>query len=121
MLFAGSAAAVGEVEDDAVVVDGDEGGAFDGLLAGQIGKCHASNLAVRPSDGAGRATGRGPVREASRRKVPLPIEDIIDGQYIEMAMPVKNAAMSGEMPLFPTLDATPANDLPGSTSIGHTA
>ena len=39
-LFAGSAAGVGEIEDDAVVIDGDEGGAFDGLVAGQIGKCH---------------------------------------------------------------------------------
>ena len=31
-------------------------------------------------------------------------------------MPVKNAAMSGEMPLLPTLEATEANDLPGPTS-----
>ena len=31
--------------------------------------------------------------------MPFPSEEIIDGQYIEMAMPVKNAAMSGEMPL----------------------
>ena len=37
---------VGEVDDDAVAVDGDERGAFDGLLAGQIGKCHATNLSA---------------------------------------------------------------------------
>ena len=36
--------AVGEVEFDAVAVDGDEGGALGGLVAGEIGKCH-----VRPT------------------------------------------------------------------------
>ena len=53
--------------------------------------------------------------------VPLPIPDIIDGQYIDMAIPVKKAAMFGEMPLgaAPTLEATEANDLPGSTSMGQ--
>ena len=50
--------------------------------------------------------------------VPFPIPDTIDGQYIDMAMPVKKAAMSGEMPLgaAPTLEATEAKDLPGSLS-----
>ena len=43
-VLAGLAVAVGEVEVDAVVVDGDEGGALGGLFAGEIGKCHASNL-----------------------------------------------------------------------------
>jgi hypothetical protein len=38
------------------------------------------------------------------RNVPLPIEVIIDGQYIEIAMPVKNAAMSGLMPLLETVE-----------------
>src|SRR4029077_11149833 len=38
--------AVGEVERDAITVDGDTGRAFDGLFAGQIGKCHASNLSA---------------------------------------------------------------------------
>ena len=42
--LAGFAVAVGQVEVDAVAVDGDERGAFDGLVAGQIGKCHATNL-----------------------------------------------------------------------------
>ena len=37
----------------AVAVDGDERGAFDGLVAGQVRKCHASNL-VAPL-AAGRA------------------------------------------------------------------
>ena len=46
--LAGFTLAVGEVEGDAVAVDGDEGSAFDGLLAGQIGKCHASNLSADP-------------------------------------------------------------------------
>ena len=36
----------------------------------------------------------------------MPIEDIIGGQYIDIAMPVKNAAMSGEMPLLATLEET---------------
>jgi hypothetical protein len=34
-------------------------------------------------------------------------------------MPVKNAAMSGLMPLFDTVEYTEASDLPGSTSIGQ--
>ena len=44
--LAGLATAIGEVESDAVGVDGDEGSAFDGLVAGQIGKCHATNLSA---------------------------------------------------------------------------
>ena len=32
------------------------------------------------------------------------VDDIIDGQYIEIAMPVKNAAMSGLMPLLVTVE-----------------
>jgi len=35
------AGTVGEVQCDAVVVDADHGGAFGGLVLGQIGKCHA--------------------------------------------------------------------------------
>jgi hypothetical protein len=38
------------------------------------------------------------------KNVPLPIEDIIDGQYIEIAMPVKNAAIWGLMPLLDTVE-----------------
>ena len=56
-VFAGVALAVGEVEGDAVVVDGDEGGAFDGLLAGQIGECHASNLSADPDAGGDEPSG----------------------------------------------------------------
>ena len=57
-LFAGGAVAVGQVEVDAVAVDGDQRGAFDGLVAGQIGKCHTSNLVAalatgRPSTASG--------------------------------------------------------------------
>ena len=51
--------------------------------------------------------------------VPLPIWVIIDGQYIDMAIPVKNAAMSGLMPLLETVEYTEARFLPGSTSIGQ--
>ncbi len=40
------------------------------------------------------------------RKVPLPIEPIICGQYIDIAMPVKNDATPGEMPLSATVVAT---------------
>ena len=47
------------------------------------------------------------------RKVPLPIDPIICGQYIEIAMPVKNDAMPGEMPLSATVVATEANVLAG--------
>ena len=54
------------------------------------------------------------------RKVPLPIDPINCGQYIDIAMPVKNAATSGEMPLSAMVVATEANDLPGSTNMGHT-
>ncbi len=45
-VLAGLACAVRQIEFDAVVVDGDQRGAFDGLVAGEIGKCHASNLVV---------------------------------------------------------------------------
>ena len=38
------------------------------------------------------------------RNVPLPIEDIIDGQYIDIAMPVKNDAIAGLMPLLETVE-----------------
>ena len=38
------------------------------------------------------------------RNVPLPIDPIIDGQYIDIAMPVKNEAMSGLMPLLATVE-----------------
>ncbi len=116
--FAGFTAAVGEVEHDAVVVDGDEGGAFDGLVAGQIGKCHASNLVGWHRQVARRATVTGAVPEASPGRCRCRSRTSSTGSTSEIAMPVKNAAMSGEMPLFPTLDATQANDLPGSTSIG---
>ena len=36
--FAWAAVAVGEIEVDLVVVDGDQGGAFDGLVTGQVRK-----------------------------------------------------------------------------------
>ena len=39
-LLAGGAGAVGQVEVDAVAVDGDERGSFDGLVTSQIGKYH---------------------------------------------------------------------------------
>ena len=59
-LLAGRACAVGQVEVDAVAVDGDEGGAFDGLVAGQIGKCHTSNLvAALASEGQRRLATAG--------------------------------------------------------------
>ena len=38
---------------DAVAVDGDQRGAFDGLVAGQIGKCHASNTRASREHRAG--------------------------------------------------------------------
>ena len=113
-LLAGRACAVGQVEVDAVAVDGDEGGSFNGLVAGQIGKYHTSNL-VAPSWRGGLATWleagtRGmpgipcmPCRVL--RNVPLPIDPIICGQYIDIAMPVKKAAMSGLMPLLETLES----------------
>ena len=50
-LFAGRAGAVGEVEVDEVAVDGDERGSFDGLVAGQIGEYHTSNLVAPPVAG----------------------------------------------------------------------
>ena len=53
------------------------------------------------------------------RNVPFPIEVIICGQYIWIAIPVKKAARSGLMPLSVTLDYTDAMVLPGSTSIGQ--
>ncbi|WP_207545940.1 hypothetical protein, partial [Mycolicibacterium monacense] len=40
-LLTGGTGTVGEIQFDAVVVDGDQGRAFDGRLAGQVGKCHA--------------------------------------------------------------------------------
>ena len=36
--FARTAVAVGEIEVDPVTVDGDQGGAFDGLVPGQVRK-----------------------------------------------------------------------------------
>ncbi len=55
------------------------------------------------------------------RNVPLPIEPIICGQYIEIAMPVKKDAIPGLMPLSATVGRDLARTfLPGSTSIGHT-
>jgi hypothetical protein len=42
--FAWFAVAVGEVQVDSVAVDGDQRCALDGLVAGEIGKCHVSNL-----------------------------------------------------------------------------
>ena len=44
--LAGLAVAVGEVELDAVVVDGDQRCAFAGLVVSQIGKCHASSKLI---------------------------------------------------------------------------
>lgn len=53
---------------------------------------------------------------------PSLIDDIIWGQYIWIAMPVKNDAISGDIPLLPRIwDATDAKFFPGSTSIGHTS
>ena len=42
--LAGSTVAVGDVEVDLVAVDGDQGGAFDRLVPGEVRKSHASNL-----------------------------------------------------------------------------
>ena len=53
---AGLAVAVGEIEGDPVAVDGDQRGAFGGLVAGEVRKCHASNL--ERCDDAGRLRGR---------------------------------------------------------------
>jgi len=38
--------AVGDVEGDPVAVNGDQGGAFDSLVPGEVRKGHASNLNV---------------------------------------------------------------------------
>ena len=59
------AVTVGQVEVDAVVVDGDERRAFDGLVAGQIGKCHV----VQPRHATMQARGPGSAarRELDRR------------------------------------------------------
>ena len=38
------AVAIGEVQVDSVIVDGDQRGAFHGLITGEIGECHMSNL-----------------------------------------------------------------------------
>ena len=51
--------------------------------------------------------------------MPFPIEVIICGQYIWIAIPVKKAARSGLRPLSVTLEYTDAMFLPGSTSIGQ--
>ena len=56
-LFAGRAGAVGQVEVDAVAVDGDERSSFDGLVAGQIGKYHTSNLMAALAAGGPEAFG----------------------------------------------------------------
>ena len=45
---------------------------------------------------------------------------MICGQYIDIAIPVKNDAIWGEMPWLPMLEATEANDCPGCTNIGQT-
>ena len=113
-VLAGLAVAVGQVEVDAVVVDGDQRGAFDGLVASEIGECHESNLVAGPRGrpARGRVSAARSVRSVRSarsaadcsRIVPLPSDVIIDGQYIDMAMPVKNAAMSGLMPLLETLE-----------------
>ena len=50
--FAWFAVAVGEVQVDSVVVDGDQRGAFDGLVTGEVGECHVSNLGVLGTAGA---------------------------------------------------------------------
>ena len=52
-LLAGLTLAVGEVEFDAVGVDSDEGGAFDGLLAGQIGECQRPTYRLARDAGGG--------------------------------------------------------------------
>ena len=44
--LAGVAVAVGQIQHDPVVVDGDERGALGGLVAGEVGECHVSNLGV---------------------------------------------------------------------------
>jgi hypothetical protein len=52
--------------------------------------------------------------------LPLAIDAIIDGQYIDIAMLVNIFAMAGDIPLLPTtLDAAEANDPPGLASIGQ--
>ena len=40
-MFAGRAGTVSEIQLDLVVVDGHERRALDGLVAGEVGKCHA--------------------------------------------------------------------------------
>ena len=48
------AVAVGEIQVDPVVVDGDQRGALDGLVTGEVGECHVSNLGDdRPQGGDG--------------------------------------------------------------------
>jgi hypothetical protein len=44
-VFAGCAVAVGQVEVYTVAVDGDQRCAFDGLVAGEVGKGHATTVA----------------------------------------------------------------------------
>jgi hypothetical protein len=44
-------ARVGDVEADLVAADGDQGGAFDSLVLGEVRKCHASNLRRRARSG----------------------------------------------------------------------
>jgi hypothetical protein len=43
-VLAGFAVAIGEVQVDSVIVDGDQRGALDGLVTGEVGKYHMSNL-----------------------------------------------------------------------------
>ena len=64
--FAWLAVAVGEIQGDSVTVDGDQRGAFDGLVTGEVGKCHVSNL--RPvTMQAARWQTRSRRREMDRR------------------------------------------------------
>ena len=57
--FAGPAVAVGEVQVDPVVVDGEQSGAFDGLVTGEVGKCHVSNLKARDDAGCAEVSTTG--------------------------------------------------------------
>ena len=64
-----SAVAVGEIQNDPVTVDGDQRGAFDGLVTGEIGKCHASNLSGADAAAWWPATVRDGNRTAAARVV----------------------------------------------------
>ena len=52
------AVTVGEVQVDSVVVDGDQCCAFDGLITGEVGECHVSNLGDDASRGNWTAAAR---------------------------------------------------------------